>query len=47
MRSIWHLLGADTPEEGLHVATANERLEEIVRHLLRRALTLTHGSLRS
>jgi ankyrin repeat protein len=29
MRSIWHLLGADSPEEGLHVATANERLDEM------------------
>jgi len=29
MRSIWHLLGADSPEERLHVATANERLEEM------------------
>jgi ankyrin repeat protein len=27
MRSIWHLLGADSPEEALHVATANERLD--------------------
>jgi ankyrin repeat protein len=29
MRSIWHLLGAESPEEGLHVATANERLDEM------------------
>jgi uncharacterized protein len=29
MRSIWHLLGAGSPEEGLHVATANERLDEM------------------
>lgn len=29
MRAIWHLLGADSPEEGLHVATANERLDEM------------------
>jgi ankyrin repeat protein len=29
MRSIWHLLGADSPEEGFHVATANERLDEM------------------
>jgi ankyrin repeat protein len=29
MRSIWHLLGADSPEEGLHVATSNERLDEM------------------
>jgi ankyrin repeat protein len=29
MRSIWHLLGANTPEEALHIATANERMEEL------------------
>lgn len=29
MRSIWHLLGAESPGEALHVATANERLEEM------------------
>lgn len=29
MRSIWHLLGAESPEEGLHIATANERIEEM------------------
>jgi ankyrin repeat protein len=29
MRSIWHLLGADSPEEALHVATANERLDDM------------------
>lgn len=29
MRSIWHMLGADSPEEALHVATANERLGEM------------------
>ena len=29
MRSIWHLLGAESPEEALHIATANERLDEL------------------
>jgi ankyrin repeat protein len=29
MRSIWHLLGADSSEEALHVATANEGLDEL------------------
>ncbi len=29
MRSISHMLGADCPEEALHVATANELLDEL------------------
>jgi len=29
MKSIWHLLKGDSPEESLHVATANERLREM------------------
>lgn len=29
MRSIWHLLGANSPEEALQVATANERIDEM------------------
>jgi len=37
MRSIWHLLGADSPEEALHVATANERLDEM-RALIQRGV---------
>ena len=39
MRSIWHLLGADSPEEGLHVATANERLD-VMRALIEQGVDI-------
>lgn len=29
MRSIWHLLQGNSPEESLHIATVNERLDEV------------------
>jgi ankyrin repeat protein len=29
MKSVWHLLQGNSPEESLHIATANRRLEEM------------------
>lgn len=29
MKSIWHILESDSPEEALHIATANSRLEDM------------------
>jgi ankyrin repeat protein len=29
MRSIWHLIRAESPEDALHIATANERVDEM------------------
>jgi len=39
MKSIWHLLGAESPAEALHIATANQRLAEM-RELIAQGVNL-------